>query len=142
MQKIFERAVDIAVSFDKNLFPGRNLHLSLVSYKGRFVSIGINRRVTHPANLRYNPKINQKGINFSDKGGTCAEYSAFVQMKRRNNIPFDKCDLINIRINKLDILNNSCPCNSCKNLLKFINFKSVYYSILSNKDNPKFERYL
>ncbi len=141
MDKIFLRAVEIALAFDKDGFPGRNLHLSFLVYKGRFVSIAGHKLSTHPVNVRFNRKV-KNGIDYSHFSGTCSEFHAFLKLKNTTNIPFEKCILINVRINKLNELNLACPCGSCKNLIKYLNLKRVYYSDLSKPESPVFREYL
>lgn len=118
---------EIAFAFDRDLFPGRNLHLSFIIYKGRIICIGQNSKKTHPVNLR-NPKISQDGLDISSFRGLCSEYSAIRKLKNLTNIKTGKCSLINIRINKLNEIRNSRPCNSCLGLLAFFKFKSIHYS--------------
>ena len=125
--KILEKIKEIAFAFDRELFPNRSLHLSFIIYKGRIISIGQNSKKTHPTNLK-NKKINREGINISPIKGTCSELSAIKKLKALTNIPTDKCQLINIRINKNNQIRMSKPCVSCDNLLAYHSFQSVWFS--------------
>ena len=125
--KIFDKIKEIAFAFDKDSFPGRSLHLSFIIYKKRIIAIGQNSKKTHPINLR-NPKISKEGVDISSFRGVCSEWSALRQLKNLTNIPAKKCSLINIRINKLNEIRNSRPCNSCVPLLLFFGIDNIYYS--------------
>lgn len=126
---------EIAFAFDRDLFPGRNLHLSFITYKNRIICIGQNSKKTHPINLR-NPKISIDGSDISSFRGSCSEYSAINKLKNLTNIKISKCSLINIRINRLNEIRISRPCNSCMGLLAHYAFRDVYYS----NNEGEFER--
>ncbi len=125
--KIFDKIKEIAFAFDRNLFLSRSLHLSFIIYKGRIISIGQNSKKTHPVNLK-NKKINYDGIDISPIKGTCSELSAIKRLKNLTNIPTEKCQLINIRVNKKNEIRMSNPCQSCESLLRFFQMKDIYYS--------------
>lgn len=125
--KILDKIKEIAFAFDKNLFPGRNLHLSFLIYKGRIISIGQNSKKTHPMNLK-NRKISKDGVDISGIRGTCSELSSLKQLVRLTNIPSTKCQMINIRINKNNEIRMSRPCYSCLRLLAFYDITDVCYS--------------
>lgn len=135
--KIFDKIKEIAFAFNPDLFPGRSLHLSFIVYKGRIISIGQNSKKTHPINLR-NPKISKDGIDISRLRGTCSELSAVTRLKNLTNIPTNKCSLVNIRINKINEMRNSCPCNSCFSLLSYHSFRDIYFS----NDKGEFEKFV
>lgn len=133
--KIFDKVKEIAFAFDKNFFPGRNLHLSFLIYKGGIISIGQNSKKTHPINLK-NRKINKNGVDISNFKGICSEWSAISKLKNLTNIPAHKCSLINIRINKNNEIKMSRPCNGCLKLIAFFNINNVFYS----NEKGSFER--
>ena len=125
--KILEKIKEIAFAFDRELFSNRSLHLSFIIYKGRIISIGQNSKKTHPTNLK-NKKINREGINISPIKGTCSELAAIKRLKALTNIPTEKCQLINIRVNKNNQIRMSKPCVSCNSLLSYHSFQSVWFS--------------
>ena len=135
MKKIIAKIKEIAFAFDRDLFPSKSLHLSFIVYKGRIISIGQNSKKTHPINLR-NKKINKDGIDISSFRGTCSELSALTQLIRMTNISANKCQLINIRVNKQNEIRMARPCNSCLGLLAFFRVKNVYFS----NEKGEFER--
>lgn len=125
--KILDKIKEIAFAFDRDLFSDRNLHLSFIIYKGRIISIGQNSKKTHPVNLK-NKKINKDGVDISPIKGTCSELSAIKRLKNLTNVPTEKCQLINIRVNRLNDIRMSKPCFSCLGLLAYHSFQSVWFS--------------
>lgn len=111
-------------------------HFSFIFYKDRLISIGQNNNKTNPIHL-INRKISKEGKNVSSFAGTCSEYDAARKLKRLTNIPFNKCILINIRVDNNRRLNFSKPCGSCRNLLEYLEFKEVYFS----NESGQFEQY-
>lgn len=134
----FQKSVELSYALYDEVENGhRCKHFSLVFYKDRVITIATNNKKTSPWNLR-NPKINRQGIDISHLKGSCSELRATLQLKRKTNIPYNKCVLVNVRINKNRKIDISKPCTGCLNLLKFINYKSVFYT---NK-NGQFEEFL
>lgn len=125
--KTFEKIKEVAFAFDRELFPGRNLHLSFIIYKGRIIAIGQNSRKTHPINLK-NRKINKDGVDISGIKGTCSELATILTVIRRTNVPLNKCTIVNIRINQNNRINNSKPCLSCEKLIKHFDISKIIYS--------------
>lgn len=123
----FAKIIEISKAYDKNLFPSRSLHLTFVLYKNRILQIAQNKKTTHPINL-LNRKISKTGTDFSNSGCRCSELNALIQIRNLTNIKYNKLILVNVRINKLGEINWSKPCNSCRNLLNYFKFKSVYFS--------------
>ncbi len=127
----FNKLVDIAIAmFD----PERDLksfHYSFILYKNRVISIGQNNRKTNPVNIKNLPHKEAKVIE-SIKG-TCSEYHAIQKLKSKTNIQTDKCIMINIRIDRNKDISYSKPCNYCRNLLRYFNFKRVYFSTPAGK---------
>ena len=108
-------------------------HFSFITYKSRIVSIGWNSPKTHPTNLK-NRKISVRtGEDFSNQKHTCSEFHAIKKLKSLTNIDTKKCTLVNIRFNRNKKIAFAKPCMSCKNLLKFHEFKSILYT--DNNEN-------
>lgn len=122
----FSKIVDLGrAMYNPETHPLRCFHLSVILSKNRLVSAGINSPKTHSLNQR-NPKFGHDGQEIMK--GSCSEFIAINRLKRISNIDFNKCVMVNIRINKLGQLANSCPCISCKSLLAYFSFKSIYFS--------------
>ena len=134
----FQKSVELshALYDEKSIL--RCQHFCYIWYKDRIISIGRNSVKTNTTTFYYNPKINKDGKNISGFTGTCAELNAFLRLKNKTNIKTEKCILVNIRIDNNKKLNFSHPCLSCVSLLRFLNFKKIYFS---NK-NEQFEEFL
>lgn len=103
-------------------------HFSFIVYKNRIIAIGQNNKKTHPINLINRKKSLKTGIDFSEEKHTCSEFSAVLKLKNRTNINSKKCKLINLRINREKQISGAEPCESCRNLLKFFEFKDVIHT--------------
>jgi hypothetical protein len=122
----FEKLIDLARALkpiDHNL---RTFHASFILHKTRIVAVGSNNGKTNPVNLR-NPKYNREGRDISNEKYTCSEYASFIKL-RKTNLEARRCSLVNIRIDRNDKLALSCPCVSCQSLLKWLNFRNVFYT--------------
>jgi len=91
-------------------------HVSLILYKGKLVSIGVNAFKTHPF-------ANEIGYRFSE---VHSEVDAFIRCPHRK-----KLTLLNFRINKAGHLRNSFPCELCLPWVLSV-FDTVYYSTNEN----------
>lgn len=135
---MFPRLIEIGYAlFNPAEHEPRCFHMSAVIYKGRPISISTNSLRTHPINVRYNPIFNHSGQNITDSKGSCSEFLACQKLKRISNVDFNKCILVNIRINRRGELANSHPCFSCQSLLRYFSFKNVYFT----NDRGNFEVY-
>lgn len=114
----------------------RTFHVSFVLYKNRIVSVGINNVKTSPVNLK-NPRYGRGGENISTFKGSCSEWVALSKLKNMTNIPFGKCVLINVRLNKNKQIAISKPCDSCASLLEFFDIRKVFFTT----NNGVFEQY-
>jgi deoxycytidylate deaminase len=124
----FKRLTEVAESLIDWNDGTRCRHFSFIVYKKRIIAIGTNKPKTHPTNL-INRKISVRtGEDFSDQKHVCSEFNAITKLKRLTNINTKKCTLVNLRYDRNQKLNLSCPCMSCKNLLRYFEFKNVFYS--------------
>ena len=97
----------------------KNLHISLIVYKNRMLSVGLNNyykghSIASKANYKYN--------------ASHSEMIALAKFPFRN-YDISKATLINVRLAKKDngIL-MSAPCAYCYSLIKEFNIKQVIYS--------------
>jgi hypothetical protein len=137
----FQKYLSLAYALyseDSNL---RCQHFSIIAYKNRIISIGRNSIKTHPKNLK-NPKFSLEGLNISNIKGTCAEYSSIRKLKNLSNIATSKCKLFNIRIDNNKKPRNSKPCGSCVNLIKYFEFKEVWFTNNEGKWSEYKEKFL
>lgn len=124
----FKRLTEIAESLIDWSDGVRCRHFSFILYKKRIIAIGTNKAKTHPTNL-INRKVSVRtGEDFSDQKHVCSEFDAITKLKRMTNINTNRCILVNLRYDRNHKLNLSCPCMSCKNLLKYFEFKNVFYT--------------
>ena len=125
----FKRCEEIArAMYPKVSNRKENYHLTFVWRGGKIISIGENSNKTHTINVRYNKKINRYGVDISDSKGSCSELNAYIKLRNNTNMDYSKLTMINIRINRNGSLDNSHPCPSCKNLIKFISPKKCYHT--------------
>ena len=99
-------------------------HFSFILDRNRIISIGMNSTKTHPMNLKYN-YINKNKEKISEIVGTHAELNAVIKLGEED---CSKLTLVNTRINRNNVLDNSAPCNGCMDMITQLNFKNVYYS--------------
>ena len=123
---MFPRLIEIGYSlFDPR--DNKNFHLSAIIHKNKLLVLAENSLKTHSLN-RLNPKFGRDGNNITDLRGTCSELAAVKRLKNKTNINPGRCIMVNIRINRLGNLANSCPCAGCHSLLNYFRFKTVYFS--------------
>lgn len=103
-------------------------HSSFIVYKKRIIAIGTNQTKTHPINLINRKHSVRTGEDISDQKHVCSEFNAILKLKRLTNINTEKCTLINIRYNRNKELALAAPCQSCRSLLKYHQFKNVIFT--------------
>lgn len=121
----FNKAIELSrAMYDPN-FPLRCQHFSFIFYKNTLVSVGRNSPKTTPINILNQPLNRENVIHYK---GSCAEWNSVNRLKNLTNIPFNKCILINTRINRNGEIAYARPCLFCCNLLRFIDLRGVYYT--------------
>lgn len=125
---VYKRLEDIAQSLIDWNDGTRCRHFSFIIHKKRIVSIGLNQKKTHPTNLKNRKVSLVTGVDFSDQKHTCSEFSAIIKLKNMTNIDTKKCTLVNIRYNRNKKTDLAAPCMSCKNLLKYFQFKRIIWT--------------
>jgi hypothetical protein len=124
----YKRLEDVAESLIDWNEAKRCRHFSFVVYKKRIVAIGTNLQKTHPVHLKNRKVSVRTGEDFSEQKHTCSEFNAIAKLKRLTNIDTKKCSLINLRYDRNKKLALACPCMSCKSLLKYFQFKNIFFS--------------
>lgn len=133
----FNRLIEIGKAlYDPKNHSSRCYHLSAIYFKNKLIVLAENHARTHTNNLK-NPKFGFDGRDISSTKGSCSEMLAVTKFKNKTSIPFNRCVLVNIRINKLNEITNSAPCPSCQSLLRNFKFKSVYFT----DNNGVFQQY-
>lgn len=123
--KNFNKSLEMSFAMYDSNFPLRCQHFSFIFYKNTLVSVGKNSPKTTPINILNQPLNRSHIIHYK---GSCAEWNSINKLKNLTNIPFNKCILINTRINRNGEIAYAKPCLWCRNLLIFIDLKSVYYT--------------
>lgn len=101
-------------------------HVSFILRGSRVVAVGFNRACTHPLNLK-NKKRGRDG-QWLDSKLMCSELSAFLKLRNKTDIRPHKCSLVNVRINRNLQIAFSRPCESCRSLITFLDFKEVWHT--------------
>jgi deoxycytidylate deaminase len=103
----------------------KHFHVSFILKAQRILAVGINNeRKTNPNNLKYG-YMDRNGEDISEYVGS---HSELMAVRKLNEVDCRKYRLINFRIDRRGLLTSSRPCRGCQNLIKFCNFKEVWYS--------------
>ena len=125
---LFKRLEDIAQSLIDWNESIRCRHFSFILNKKKIVAIGTNQQKTHPTHLKNRKVSTRTGEDFSEQKHTCSEFSAIIKLKNLTNIDTKKCTLVNLRYDRNRKLALACPCMSCVSLLKYHEFKTIFYT--------------
>lgn len=129
----FDKIVEVSFALiNKHNADLRCRHFSFILDRNRIISIGLNSLKTHPLNLKYN-YVNKNNQKISDIVGTHSELSAVIKLGEED---CSGLTLVNTRINRNNQLDYSAPCSGCRDMIKQLNFKDVYYSF----DRIKFNK--
>jgi deoxycytidylate deaminase len=121
----FNKIVEVTYALiNKHNADLRCRHFSFIMDRNRIISIGMNSIKTHPKNLKYN-YVNKNKENISEIVGTHSELNAVIKLGEED---CSKLTLINTRINRNNLLDNSAPCHGCSDMIHHLNFKNVYFS--------------
>jgi len=121
----FDKIIEVTYALiNKHNADLRCRHFSFILDRNRIISIGMNSTKTHPMNLKYN-YINKNKQKISDIVGTHIELNAIIKLGIED---CSKLTLINTRINRNNLLDNSAPCHGCSDMINQLNFKNVFYT--------------
>jgi len=126
---ILAKSLELARALYPSAFQDmRTFHVSVLWNKNRLLSVGVNRKSTHPRNL-INKKFSEEGEDISHSKFQCAEFCAFTGLgKQRYTLDFSKCIMVNLRFDRNYRISLSRPCESCESLLRWLNLKRVYFT--------------
>ena len=101
------------------------VHIGAVAvYKHKIISSGTNSYKTNPIQKKYN-----KYRYSVDKGHTLhAEMECLLPLMSRKDIDFNRLSLYIYRENKNGSLAIAKPCESCRQLIKALGIKKIYYT--------------
>lgn len=113
----FQRLVEISYAFREKSITGRCLHFSFILNKSKILSIASNDyRKSHPKTLEYNYHPNSK---------------IHSEMKSCLKLGLSECSgltMVNLRLNKQNLIDNSYPCCGCYHLVSSLGFKKMYFT--------------
>ncbi len=102
----------------RDLNPESHKHFSFLVIRNRIISVGMNSmKTTHPLT---------KGLGYKSDF-LHSELDAFLAI-RWQDINYNKCVLVNTRINRFLQFGMSKPCDGCMNLLNNIGIKNIIYT--------------
>lgn len=117
MTNFQQRVIAVGVEAIKNNpESGKFNHASLICYKGKIITIGLNNQYkTHTKASKDWPFLH-------------SELDCLLRFKRKTRIDLSDSILYNVRMGKSGRLLMSRPCSECTKLILAANFKAVYYT--------------
>ena len=114
----FKRFEEIAFALLPTTHPDniRCRHFAFLLKKGRIVTIGFNKRKSHPINHRY---------GYFESCGLHAELDSLLKAKRDE---FKGYSLAVLRIDRNNKLNQSAPCRFCTAALSTLGINDIYHT--------------
>lgn len=117
MNPNFQRIIDIGFATRQKNLIGRCWHMSVILNKSKILSIGFNDySKTHP-------KLKEFGYHPHSK--LHAELAACLRLGLTDCTGLT---IINLRINRNGLIDNSKFCVGCSNLIKSLGFTKAYFS--------------
>ncbi len=116
--KRYNKLIEMAVAMKPLYQTMRAFHVAAIFRKKRLISLGFNTIKTHPKAIRFYP-------SYKYENATHSEMLAVIRAKLED---FSGCDLIVVRVDNNNLINNSKVCIHCAAFLKTMNFDNIYYS--------------
>ena len=141
-ERLFKRALETSFAlFDEERDKTARCFVTCCAFhKGKLLHIGVNNPKTHSINNKNPLTCRRTGVVIENKG-SCSELVTMKNIKYKTNIPFNKIELVNVRIDRNKNVAYSRPCLSCASLITYINPKSLYFSVKGDKFGAVFEKY-
>lgn len=121
MNEIFQELRKCVVKAD---MVGNGQHCAAVVHRGKIISVGLNKRKTHPLQKLFADRPERQFIH--------AEIDAISKIKRKYIL--QDCAVYVLRLSKGNRITNSEPCEGCKKALMFYNIKEIYWTRNENDD--------
>ena len=119
--KILNRLTEISIALKPKYQTGRAFHVTFILKKSKIISIGVNNlNKTHPKTKNFKYKNNEGYI-----ASIHSELDACLKLGEHD---LSHYDIVNIRINNNNKLDNSRPCCGCCSLLTQTGFNKLFYS--------------
>lgn len=103
---------------------GNSLHCAAIVHKGSILSIGVNKKKTHPIQKLFADKPEKDCIH--------AEIDAIVKVKDKDILK--ECELYVLRLTKGNRIGNSKPCAGCMNALSYYGIKKFHWTEDGNQN--------
>lgn len=100
-------------------------HFTFVFRGQRLVSVGLNSPKTHPRNLLYR-YVGRGEVDIAGVVGTHSEMSAVMRLEGENPRGLV---LVNTRVNRRGVLDNSMPCPGCADMIRRMGFRRVFHTV-------------
>ena len=96
-------------------------HAAAIVHKNRILSLGNNRRKTHPMMAKFQKRADRIFLH--------AEVDAVIKtISRYGNEILADCDLYVLRVTKTGKVAGSKPCAGCQRMISAFDIKNVYWS--------------
>lgn len=115
MNEIFKELAKHALKADS---VGNSRHSTAIVHKGKILSIGLNRRKTHPLQKLFSDRPERLYIH--------SEIDAITKIK--NKTILKECDVYVLRLTKGGHIGNSKPCEGCKKALTYYGIQGIYWT--------------
>lgn len=99
-------------------------HFTFVFRGQRLLSLGLNSPKTHPRNLLYR-YVGRGDEDIAPFVGTHSEMNAVMRLEGEATRGLT---VVNTRVNRRGLLDNSRPCEGCIDMLGRLGFREVYYT--------------
>lgn len=103
---------------------GNSRHCAAIVHNGSILSIGVNKKKTHPIQKLFADKPEKDFIH--------AEIDAIVKVKNKDILK--ECSIHVLRLTKGNRIGNSKPCLGCMNALNHYGIKKIYWTDNGNQN--------
>lgn len=108
-------------------------HAAAIVYRNQILSIGVNKRKTHPAMARYQENVNRIYLH--------AEVDALIKFMNRYSVDLlPDCSLYVLRTTKSGRVADSKPCSGCMRMIDALQVGNTYWTTQEKPNdtrNPK-----
>jgi hypothetical protein len=124
MNTVQRKAIELARALKPDDFPCRTFHITALFERTKLICVGQNNPRTHAKNVWNNRNKFDLGLK-----STCSELDAVLKAKKRiSNLDWKRITMVNVRINRGNKVDISCPCSSCQSLLAYIRPGKVFFT--------------
>lgn len=96
-------------------------HSAALVYRGKVISVGVNKRKTHPLQKKYSSHCEKLFLH--------AEVDSIVKcINKHGTEVLKKSDIYVLRLSKGGSITNSKPCSGCMKAIKAFGIRNVYWT--------------